>query len=264
MPSKLYLKDSVFENPLNGTVHAAAYPGKIVIGRTVLDEQAIEYFDYDRMVTIKKDCFFALMEVMCMAMQRYESQSNDEFEYEFAATAKNNNLTKLMGTFSAYGDHDDAIFQIRYKWAHLRDTDHQTRIRQGKADNLDKTKEWVYLKRGVILDEESLEKFLLYADKYLLATYKGYSTTVVEEVEKFISFGGGHCRSLLNEKITKYEGMKLKQKIKIIDTVLDAWVEGLPPEDTFWSKNFRDLVIDREEAVFALFNKALKPQTVQS
>ena len=58
--------------------------------------------------------------------------------------------------------------------------------------------------------------------------------------------------------------MKLKDKMKLIDTILEAMVKDLPPEDSFWTKSFRDTVVDREEAVFALFNKAVQLQSSQS
>ena len=252
MFKNLLLETSPFKQCLDDEdIYAAAFPGRLVIGRTILNSEAKVVFDPTRAVEVKQPSFSLLLPTMKKARDHLDTNHETEYEVELVPKKKDH-IKKLMASYALW---DEAFkFSLRYKWNHVRDRNHQQRVRKGLATELDPSKPWQYLKCGISLNSDALGKFLEHADRYTLATYVDYQETQVKKINNFVDHVLDDSPDGLDEKfLAKLPEMNLKERTQWLDSVLNTYLKENPESDDLQALEFRNLVTSREQTVYALF-----------
>ena len=113
-----------------------------------------------------------------------------------------------------------------------------------------------YTKRGICLDQESLQQLYQFTQKNLLSTYLESDVTVEEKVTKFINYACKNFRDDLNKLLENYNDVKIKEKNEFISKVLFSMLEHDPEYagDEYKLKKFKDILIARSQVLFPLLN----------
>ena len=252
--TNILLKNANFSVSLDdGDIYAAAYSGKLFVGRTVLNAEAEPMFDNTRTVKINQNCFVPLMVAIKKARRCYEHNPENE-EFEFEIQRKKGPLSKrLYGAFSQWGDDPLPRFHLRVKWDHVRDKAHQLRVRKGLATPLPDS-EPKFTRVGVTMNQDLLEKFITYQAKLLLSTYMMHNEELVEKIHDFIYNGKEIIDEELLKKLQEADRLTLSERNKIVDDLLEAYSKEFSEEsEDFKLKKFRDQLVERDFAVFGLY-----------
>ena len=249
------ISSSNFHIFLDDSVCAAAYNGKIAIGLTTMNTDQEDIFEIDRACEIKQGRFLPFISALKKAIFLYENKPEDTFEMEVSQTST---LNKLMATFSRYEDNEDSILQFRYKWNWFRDQKFKARVRKGVCTEIVQEDPWKWTKRGVMLPYESCLKLQSVAEQLLMGSYAN-STTWAKTVSDFVSFGIENYEDLLRQKLEIGNKFQLRDKTKLIETILMAMVKGDPQyiEDEYRVKTELTTLVAKETLIFALFKLRL-------
>lgn len=228
-----------------------------MLGQVTVNNDSQTIFDELKSLSLGQNSFFNLIHSLKKGKKFFESHRDENFQMDLHSTkTKRLPLYKLSATFGKYGEATDPIFQIRTMWRYGADTGYLKRLKQGKCEEIKSDSEYIFTKRGIVLDHDSVDFILECLEDYILATYSGYdgpSTRVV----KIANFVKEHMVEELDKKVTLFPMMKTKDKMEFFDTVLLKMKNqdsDFFDNDDFNLNQAREMLLARSYLFFCLLN----------
>ena len=235
----------------------AAYVDHLVLGQVTVNNDSQTIFDEFKSLSLGQNSFFNLIHSLKKAKNFFEHHRDEHFQMDLYSTkTKRPPLYKLSATFGKYGEATDPIFQIRTMWRYGADTGYLKRLKKGMCEEIKTDSEYIFTKRGIVLDCDAVDLILEVLEEYILATYSGYGEPSTRLV-KIANFAKEHMIEDLDKKIALFPMMKSKDKVEFIDSVLSKmknhdsdFFEG----DDFNMNQAREMLLAKSYLLFCVLN----------
>ena len=242
--------------PLDQGAIVAAFPEKILIGPTDLNENGEMCFSKDKTIIIPSSRLVEFVKTVCKGYNALKTNSKEEFEDTIFIYQ---NTYYLVSKYQFW--QGEFGFTMFYQRKHGADTYHQKQVSEGKRDPVDVSKlddpEFVPRKRSVFnLKINDLELLIAHLD--ILFRYLSYDVdTNKSKVLEFIEYATSEEKHIkfLEVPLKNYSTLSLEEKIKILRTILtDMLTDKKQPQDSFALRNYLNVLTRQRVPVFALLH----------
>ena len=258
IPDNIFLNNAHYSFPLESGVMVSAFLEKILIGMCEFNANGQLRFSASSIVIPSKN-FVEFTQVVKKAYKALKDESEEKFE---DLIYKHSSTHFLMGKYQPW--QDEWGFSMFYKWRHGSDRNFQTHVAMKTRDPVDISKledpEYQPLKKGVFnLQLDDLEMLVSHLDTLLQYTHY-QSDEHKRKVMDFVNYATSEekHKKYLVEKLKNYEGMRVAEKIKIINNILTAMFEDQgKSENTYDIQCYLDILTNKTALIFALLNNRL-------
>ena len=220
MPFKVkdcYLRNATYSAPLDRDLFIASFIGKLLLGTLTTSEESQEPQFSAKSVIVPQEKLYNFVEVVSKAKEAYQQENKTPFR---VVIDKPLTHYELIGVFDQYDDHWN--FQLRYLWKHAQDRRFREKVEMGLADPIQSDEDYLFLSRGVVLDQDQVEmvnsqmKMILERSFYEPAPTRLFIDDFVKHVTKPEY---GH-REYIAEQLEKYAKLTYNEKLNILQTLL--------------------------------------------
>ena len=252
------LKYSELYEYLDEDTCAAAYVDHLVIGKVTLNDKSQTVFNMPRAVIIHEKNYPYLLAALKKAQQLYTKGSQEQFtmDVEPSIGKKKPPVYQLAAIFSQAEPEADSLFQLRYKWFFEFDDLHKQRVEEGKAQEIVSAEPFKYMKKGIVINAQSLDVLLGIVAKLMYASNPQLTQAGQNTINKFLKFVTAHFKEDFEAKLSHLEELKPKDKSMLIGTVLAAMAKKDPDYrgNEFKIEDEMTFLLSHCSLVFALFN----------